>query len=455
MDNFPPPIYPKLRRPTADDVRRKLEALFSARPDFGLRYWPDYQIVKGDKILLVALSEHHPLVIETFCQVLREKGARVDLLTIDSKPVAPPQELASHEAIAIGKEEGDFSYYYTLMCDFVRPDTARAVIERDKYTKIIGGAAGPVPHVPIPWHRFGFFSIEDFADGGVIDFPPEVFAAIAERTWGQIQSCDTLMLRDPEGTDIKWTNYNDERVIMPGHLMARPRNIGHGFGGKDDCAGIVSGTTNHLGAFPHIRAYIEAGQVVKVEGGGRYGDAWREKLEMYRRTKLPPIKYTYGRQAQFEIADAGLFWFFECAIGGEPKVFRLPQEGIFEWYANCLHERRRSGFIHNGFGPPMGQTQPGLPWVHVHIHCMFPTLEGVTSKGETVRIIDKGHLCALDDSMVREIAARYGDPDELLREVWFPAMPGINAPGDYMKDYARDPVSWIMREAREHPVWVD
>jgi hypothetical protein len=217
-------------------------------------------------------------------------------------------------------------------------------------------------------------------------------------------------------------------------------NIGVGFGGKDDCEGVVAGTTNHLGAFPHIRAYIEGGQVTKAEGGGKYGDAWREKLEMYRGITLPGMTIP------------GLFWFWESAIAGEPKVFRLPQEGLFQCYANFLHDRRRSGFIHNGFGPRVDR-RPEVPWTHVHIHCIFPTLDGVTSKGETVKIIDKGRLCALDDPNVKDVASKYGDPDELLREVWFPAIPGVNVPGDYMKDYARDPIPWIMKEATEHPVW--
>jgi len=29
---------------------------------------------------------------------------------------------------------------------------------------------------------------------------------------------------------------------------------------------------------------------------------------------------------------------------------------------------------------------------------------------------------------------------------WIPALPGINYPGDYWRDYAHDPVSWIRRE---------
>jgi hypothetical protein len=35
-------------------------------------------------------------------------------------------------------------------------------------------------------------------------------------------------------------------------------------------------------------------------------------------------------------------------------------------------------------------------------------------------VIEDGHLLALDDPRVRQIAEKYGDPDELLREDWIP-----------------------------------
>ena len=48
-------------------------------------------------------------------------------------------------------------------------------------------------------------------------------------------------------------------------------------------------------------------------------------------------------------------------------------------------------------------------------------------------------MTSLDDPEVRALASRYGDPDYLLAEDWIPEVPGINAPGDYMKDYAAQP----------------
>jgi len=37
-------------------------------------------------------------------------------------------------------------------------------------------------------------------------------------------------------------------------------------------------------------------------------------------------------------------------------------------------------------------------------------------------------------------------PNGLPNVAWFPAIPGINVPGDYMGVYAKDPISWIKQE---------
>ena len=380
-----------------------------------------------------------------------------------------PEELPSLEAISIGKEEGTYSYYYTGICDLIATDTAKAMVELNKYSLIIAGHAGPPPpkDFPCPWRRFTLTGLEDFA-GPVINSPPELLKLIDEKTYNQVMSCKVLRFTDPEGTDVRWTNYDDKRFFLSDHIFARPYSIGYGFGGKDDCVGVVAGTTCHLGAFPHCKAYIEGGQVVKLEGGGKYGEIWREKLEQYRNVKLPPLSLPAQGglmlaedevAEKYEVSEPGIFWYWECAIGTIPGIFRLAKEAQFECFGNALHERRRSGVIHHGFGPMLhGQREliaAGLPWVHVHIHSLFATLEGKTDKGKPITIIEKGHLTALDDPEVRLLASKYGNPDMLLTEAWIPAIPGINVPGDYMKDYARDPISWIKREAEEHPIWVD
>jgi hypothetical protein len=54
-------------------------------------------------------------------------------------------------------------------------------------------------------------------------------------------------------------------------------------------------------------------------------------------------------------------------------------------------------------------------------------------------------MTSLDNPEVRALASRYGDPNELLAEDWRPEIPGINAPGNYMTDYAPDPWKTVKR----------
>ena len=66
-----------------------------------------------------------------------------------------------------------------------------------------------------------------------------------------------------------------------------------------------------------------------------------------------------------------------------------------------------------------------------------------------VKLLDKGRMTSLDDPEVRALASRYGDPDYILAEDWIPEVPGINAPGDYMRDYAPNPGAYSLEVLRK------
>ena len=66
----------------------------------------------------------------------------------------------------------------------------------------------------------------------------------------------------------------------------------------------------------------------------------------------------------------------------------------------------------------------------------------MTKGGEEITFLNHGRLTALDDPEVRALAAKFGDPDQLLKEDWIPAIPGITLEGSYL-DFARDPARWI------------
>ena len=457
---FPAPRYPRFRRVSTEELRRKIERLVAREQLEGMGeqpHVPRYSIRAGEKVLLVALTEFDPMVVSGYADAMKGLGALVDVLTLDSTPGSPPELVAVDEARGI-EPLGEKEVVYTRITNLMNPSTVTQLVQSEGYDLVVSGTAGPLPRVPYRWTRMEYISQEEFASPQA-EFPPELQMLIDRKVYEAVRTCEKVRITDPEGTDFSFTNYDDKRPMAIAHEYGKPINIG--FGGAEDCSGVIAGTLNHLGAFPNCRARLKDGLVVEVEGGGPYGEAWREKIEKYNGVEFPEfpartaMKLPDGSAPKIKMPGPGFFWYWECAIGTIPGVFRLHDEGLMKHSANFLHDRKRAGYLHHGFGGASNSAPAlkaaGLPWTHVHLHSMFATYEGRTKGGATVKVIDRGHLAALDDPDVRSFAAKWGDPDKLLSETWIPAVPGINHPGSY-DDYAADPSSWIRRDAEEHPI---
>jgi hypothetical protein len=95
----------------------------------------------------------------------------------------------------------------------------------------------------------------------------------------------------------------------------------------------------------------------------------------------------------------------EIALGVNPKAPLL------------THPTRHAGVTHFAIGSTAGRAptpEKEYAPVHTHGHVLRASLD---VDGE--RVIDHGRLLALDDPEVRTVAARYGDPDRLLKEIAF------------------------------------
>jgi hypothetical protein len=407
----------------------------------GARPGAGYEMGEGDydRVLLVVESNYDHRAYSAIADAIREKGAKVDTVTIEhSSGKIDPWE---HElpGIHTGKPWG----HPLLNMKGVRwwEDLAEA---DEEYDLLLYGVGGPnrtleqTDYDRIPWRT------EEDLVSAANRFPTPVMDLIDEKTTEIVLAADRFHLTDPEGTDLSFTNYDDgpeggDRYYpcdIPGHIMAHPAYITE----DADTTGVVAGTMNHAGAYPRIEVEVEDAKVVDVRGGGTYGERWRETMAESQ------DKYYPG------LPGPGLFWLMEMAIGTNPKVARPFVENIDEIQFPEF-DRRRSGTIHCGFGiqygiEPYAAKQEDVPWGHVHVHLHFPTLEAEMPNGDTVTLIEDGHLTTLDDAEVREMAAKYGDPDELLEEDWIPAIPGINTEGDYNEDYASDPKSWLRKRIR-------
>jgi hypothetical protein len=316
------------------------------------------------------------------------------------------------------------------------------------YDLLIHGKGGAIPKVD---HRYEGFPwvVRDHFDRASNLFPRPLHRLINENTWRRITEHpgSRIRLTDPEGTNLSLTilgkpftdSGRHDYGMTPkwGHLMAHPPTP---IEPDDDTTGIVAGTLNHFSRpFPRIEIDVERDRLTAIRGGGAYGDAWRGLEAESAATQYPSFP------------GPGLFWLWELAIGTNPKIARprnIDQlsSGGFEW------ERRRAGILHVGLGTRWRSSEEvwagerRLLYGHLHVHLMTPTLIVETPAGD-VPVIEGGRLAAYDDADVRDLAASFGDPDELLHDDWIPPIPGVTVPGSYA-DYARDPAAWVYGPAQ-------
>lgn len=291
-------------------------------------------------------------------------------------------------------------------------------------------------------------------------FPDELWRAI---DWGVVRGlrdAAAVRITSPEGTDIGWEVTEQQAALWPegayvaGHIFGstiQGIRRGHKVETYIEEAkalyptlnGVVAGTSNHTGYYPHIEVHVEEGMISRIDGGGRYGDLWREVVDRYADVRYPG----YPRK--------GWAWFNDASIGTNPKSYRqIETLWSYNYSWTNLPERAQAGVVHFGFGAEHWDPtflefarEHRVPTMHFpHVHNMFATFEiKRRSTGAWEKLIDKGRLAILDDPDIVRLANAIGSP-ALLEYDWIPALPGINYPGDYQRDYARDPVAWIRRE---------
>lgn len=465
--DYSAPRYPRIHKITSTDelmpqVRYVLERGGEKKGDRSFQMRPGYGIKGGERILVVASSLTDPLVIQAFLRGFKEKNCLVDLIVVGST-YKGLSEISGVNEISRGFEGGRNTG--RLVREFAEKGGHSLIVGM---TQSVGEASPGFGALRMHW------STRELLASPSTMYPDEILQAAEDEAWQMLRQTAEVRVTDPEGTDLGFTWFPEywqvidgthptiktigggplagsygghpyyagasEEVLIPGHLMGYPLGVALD---KSNGAGTVAGTANHAGLFPHLKLTMKNNRLTSVEGGGEYGRLWQAKLE-----KTKDIKYPLFPQP-------GLFYLIEIAVGTHPKIPR-PHNVMESLTAKATwsYERMRSGIIHVGIGNILYENQAWaasrrLPGDHHHVHLYFPTLVAKLRGGRQVNLVDKGRLTVLDDSRVRNIAAKHGNPDDLLREDWIPAIPGINVKGDYVKDYGNDPEAWVKKEHRE------
>ncbi|MBI3939830.1 MAG: hypothetical protein HY315_03260 [Acidobacteria bacterium] len=360
------------------------------------------------------------------------------------------------QAGAAAPPESDDSTRVTALQEAMR----RYVVDlHPEYGAIVGGRPRQeymTQNVGPKWiSLWNYAAVRDFQIVSM-NYPSDVWRLTEDKIMQTIPWIEDVHIYDPEGTDIRFSVTPQEAEVwakaayQPSHIFLNPlqgtRAVYFREGLRDVIVpksnGVVAGTVvggGRNGVFPHMEIHVKDGLVTHIEGGGRLKEIWDAYLSNEQLSNAQPPHFPHK----------GFIYFYEVSFGTNPKYLATN---------TGTGAGQRSGVFHWGFGLEHGNPEivqylreHNLPNDHNdRFLTYFSTYEiKLRGKNQGVKFVNGGRLNFLDDPEVRALASRYGDPDEILRERWVPDIPGINAPGDYFRDYAHDPAPHIAKMTQQ------
>jgi hypothetical protein len=357
------------------------------------------KIEKNESVMITTDTSIDPLVVEAFHVAANEAGGRVGVVNIVATEMAdmsllpkwyPKAVLESDVTLDLG-----FHFNFHFFGGLGPLDIMR---RRDNlHFRVITVHTINIEHLVSKWARY----------------PREVEMAIGKKAIDHVRGGKKITITDPEGTNITCDGYGiiggkDKNLGAEEFYYRTFQGVMVGLDPKPElsCNGVIVSSSTHTEPIPTMKVTIKNGQAVKVEGGGTLGQRWTNAFEKGKTT-------VWGD----DHPGPGCNWVEEFMWGTHPKTFRLTPRGLpgqgpdSGWEAGD----RRAGVLHIGIGTGQNLPIEELPKQHRDLTLYHPT---VVIDGKTV--IKNGHLLALEDPEVREVAKKYGDPDELLGLEWQP-----------------------------------
>jgi len=232
-------------------------------------------------------------------------------------------------------------------------------------------------------------------------FPAELIYAMIEKDYEIVTNGDRIRVTDPKGTNISADI--DTGFIASGTGVVRGLRSMHP-GMFITPSGIIGQIHNLPNANGEV--YFDNMDIATEPGDEpahwRVEDSWIVEID-------GPKTEPWQRMAE-EDARATLF--------SEIMWSYNPKQSIKDNWPEYEPVTRHAGVVHMAIGSPpsRGGGDPektsSHPLAHTHGLLLEPS---VYIDGEP--IVEDGRLQRLDDPEIRELASKYGDPDEVLREV--------------------------------------
>ena len=440
----PVPRAPLVPRITSVEQLVPFAKILLQRDYIGQRH--GWSIRGGERVLLDTNSATHPLVREAFAQALRELGCEVDVMVRGRPRNRDDQAMGRIMAPRI-RERLKLDLNTKPEGMTLRPRRGGLALDREEalYYDVIIGSGSRMP---------GLFGIDDWATPEALAsvgtvYPGEVMDLLDQKVWAVLRNAERVNITGLQGSNGSFTwfpewweiiegthptirnpgyqsTFGTERpgrsefAYFAGHVAGVP--AGYAAIEQSDFEGVIAGTVGQWNQVPKVTVHHKRGEATRIEGGGDYGDMWRESVELTKDIQYPG----YPRP--------GTGWIVEFALGTNPKMIgpmdveelrNIPGRDSrkkIDWVMG----RDRSGVFHAGYGTLAADwwaNMTEMPVNHHHFHALiFITYIVHTRDGRSVTLVDKGHLTALEDPEVRALAATYGDPDRMLSEDWIPIL---------------------------------
>lgn len=345
------------------------------------------KIKPGERLMILADDLADPFVVDLLAEIARDARAEVATTWIEHSSTVYTK---TPEGVYEGLKKFDKLFRCTMNTGHHTLGLTRAM-----------GEYGLSIYTLVPCDT-------DLLTSEAAKFPLELTYAIVKKSVQICRSAKTIRVTSEKGTDLttelnpknwgtywgdwiegwgeEWGPYTDRAIpgdtpgtFPPSACGTYPKpDTGNGVVYFDDMSSI---------------GLIEEGEILKIT----FKDGWAVRIEGGEKAQrleelLKPV------QNSKHLA--------EIMFGTNPKSrINLKQEPV------PLEAERHAGNTHIALGRALGAKYPAK--THFDGFVLKPT---VYLDGKV--LVDKGRLTVLDDPKIREMAKKYGDPDEVLAEKW-------------------------------------